>query len=633
MSDETILLVQGEPALRVFVTSVQHETQWARAAAVAELAELGYEPWAFEYTPASSTSAEDAYLPKVREADFVVWLVSSKTTDPVRNEVAEALASSKDIIAIRLPAVSRDDATESLFRQVRNVSKTCDASSPEELRRELREALSDELRRAVRGRPTLTRRALLAQLRRASRVRVEGGWMAADVDEPDAVALAADNSIGYVERAIPASGRMTIIVGEVGIGKSLAAERAHEEAISRAESSATASIPVFLRAQEAALSVEAAVRSRADGLGDPRMMGVDLIIDGLDETDPINAGRIVGQTRELVRIWPSSRAILTTRHLEFLNEAPEVVEMELLTEDESRALVARISGRDISDVRRLTWPEWINDAVTRPLFATLVGSELRRRGSVSKSTGQLISNLVSRLLRDVSAEVYEPLMALAAKSMDRGGGLVPIRELGSLDIRRKAEASRLVVIEGEQVGLALPILAQWFAAQSILESKTDINDLISDSQRLSRWRYPFAVAIATGGRDRVDDLLDLLARRDPGFAARAIGDSITQLYGARPTDEPPSSLGAARSLRRAYEAWSEGLEPVGVTVLPRDPEGILAPVAAHASEGWGEGHLLHGWYLDDHPEGVIEFPHDLNFLDPQPPWDPVSIGQMSFAPG
>jgi hypothetical protein len=633
VTDHTKLLVQSEPPLRVFVTSVQQETQWARDVAVQELTELDYEVWAFEYTPASATSAEDAYLPKARDADFTVWLVGSETSAAVRNEIAEVLAASKDIIAIRLPATSRDTETESLFRQVRDVSKTRDASTPEELRRELRAALSDELRRAFRGRPSLTRRALLAQFRRASRVRVEAGWIAADVDEEDAAALAADNTIGVIDGAVPPIGNISILVGEVGIGKSLTAERAHEQAISVAQSSANAPIPVFLRAEEVGSSLETAVRTRGEGLGDPRMMGADLVVDGLDETDPINASRILEQARELVRTWPSSRAILTSRDQGFLEKAPEVFRMNGLTEDESRALVARVAGRELSEVARLRWPEWISDAVTRPLFATLIASDLRRGGSVPESTGQLLSNLVDRMLHRTPGEVFEPLMALAAKSTDRGGGLVPLRELGTLEIRRRAESSRLIRIEGDRVGLALPILGQWFAAQSLLEGRTKIGDLMSEHQRLSRWRYPVAVAIAVGSRDQVDGLLGALARADPGFAARAIGDSVTQLYGAQPVDDIPSSLDAARSMRRAYDAWTEGLSPVAATVLPRDDEGNLAPVAAHASESWGQGHLLWGWFLGDHSDGVIEFPQGLNFLNPEAPWEPSAMGQMNFVPG
>ena len=44
-------------------------------------------PWAFEFTPAGSESATDAYLRTVGDADFVVWLVASTTTQPVVNEI------------------------------------------------------------------------------------------------------------------------------------------------------------------------------------------------------------------------------------------------------------------------------------------------------------------------------------------------------------------------------------------------------------------------------------------------------------------------------------------------------------------------------------------------------------------
>ena len=70
---------RSENDLLVFISSrMNHEMGPARIIAVDAIKRVEcVRPWAFEFTPASSESADDAYLRKVREADFVVWLVGS----------------------------------------------------------------------------------------------------------------------------------------------------------------------------------------------------------------------------------------------------------------------------------------------------------------------------------------------------------------------------------------------------------------------------------------------------------------------------------------------------------------------------------------------------------------------------
>ena len=86
-------------------------------------------PWAFEYTPASSQAVGDAYLRKVAEADFVVWLVGSTTSPPVENEVNQCIASNGRLLVFKLPAEQRDERTEALLHRVGNVVKWQDVAS------------------------------------------------------------------------------------------------------------------------------------------------------------------------------------------------------------------------------------------------------------------------------------------------------------------------------------------------------------------------------------------------------------------------------------------------------------------------------------------------------------------------
>ena len=66
------------------------DLQWARDEVVNIVGDTPFlAPWLFEYTPASSEALSDGYLRKVRDADFLVWLVGENTTTPVQREIRD----------------------------------------------------------------------------------------------------------------------------------------------------------------------------------------------------------------------------------------------------------------------------------------------------------------------------------------------------------------------------------------------------------------------------------------------------------------------------------------------------------------------------------------------------------------
>jgi hypothetical protein len=268
----------GERPLRAFISSVmQPEMEWARAAAVAALRENPVlVPWAFEFTPASSDAATETYLNKVREADFVVWLVGGATSDAVRDEIAEALAADRRLWVIRIPADERDARTNELLAEVGQRAKYADAADADQLRVVLALTFADEVVRALSETPGLTHLARLEQLARASRARMVQRWQAVGLPEAEAVAFADDPSVGApAADLVPTpESPLRVVVGDVGAGKSVLAERALQGAIIEARERATAPFPVFLHAYETvATGLETSMTTAAQGLGDVRVQG------------------------------------------------------------------------------------------------------------------------------------------------------------------------------------------------------------------------------------------------------------------------------------------------------------------------------------------------------------------------
>ena len=143
---------RSESDLLVFISSrMDAELAPARDATrrAIESIDLG-RPWLFECTPASSETADNAYLRKVREADFVIWLAGSTTTPHVEDEVNECLASHGRLLVFKLPGQQRDARTEALLETAGLVVKWREVATLSELGGEIKAALCDELIRGFR---------------------------------------------------------------------------------------------------------------------------------------------------------------------------------------------------------------------------------------------------------------------------------------------------------------------------------------------------------------------------------------------------------------------------------------------------------------------------------------------------
>ena len=126
-----IAVQPGERPIKAFVSSVMRpEFQKVRNETVRALDEISLiARWAFEYTPGSSEPVDKGYLRHVRDADFVVWLVTAPTTQPVSDEVKEAIAAGRRLwIVIVEPRDRWSGATKSLVDHARDHAKWIEPS-------------------------------------------------------------------------------------------------------------------------------------------------------------------------------------------------------------------------------------------------------------------------------------------------------------------------------------------------------------------------------------------------------------------------------------------------------------------------------------------------------------------------
>ncbi|HSH77107.1 MAG TPA: hypothetical protein VLA19_01090 [Herpetosiphonaceae bacterium] len=447
----------------------------------------------------------------------------------------------------------------------------------------------------------------LEELDRRSKARCEALWLGAGVP-PHLASSLATSTIGVPAPNLQATIQqpLRLLIGDVGAGKSLIAERLFQTALARAHEKISAPVPIIFDAQQVQASLEEVVHQAAVELGDPRNQGATIVIDGLDKLGVGPAERLLREAHVLVRTWSSTTVVITSRPSTNLVADELAAKIPLLSETEAFQLISMFARRIVRQVGEgESWPRSIQDAVRRPLFAVLMGMYLRHEDSIRspRSTGELLDSLIERSLGQSEADrisTDQLLLRLAVHCIDCGGS-IRTADVASRTERQILLASRLVIEERKVLRFALPILAEWFAAQSLAMGRPTPAQLISDSNRLERWRSPLAVFIGTASHDQVSQFLTPIAEYNPGFAAGLVNENLAP-WGFDTVSSPPL-FESGQQLRTAMQAWVNGLGPLAELIAPVRQDGTLQSLGVRVSER----SLVTGWHFgEEDAPNVVE---------------------------
>ena len=479
----------SESPLKAFVSSVMiPELQQARDTVVNTLNRPRFlTSWAFEYTPASSEPVDQGYLRHVREADFVLWLAGEETTEPVQKEIREAMASRRQLLAFLLvDSAQRRPSTKAMVGEVGNYAKWTTVGEAAELGQMVDLAIEDEIVRGIRGRPGMGRLARLEEIGRFSRARCIARWQAAGVPRAQCMEMADDPSVAALSSEVLSrpDHPVVVLLGQVGAGKSMTGDRLLQEAIRRVQSDASAPIPVYLEATSITESLDATVLNETRGLGDPRQQGAFVFIDGVEQRGAGLATELLAEARVLGSGWPNTTVVITSRPIHAFVGAEEAIPIPELSEIEANSIVSRISGTTASASLIRSWPLSLSASIRRPLFAVLLGSYLRDQPmQYPRSLGELISHLVERSLIGSQTDRVgqnQTLKRLAVLSVERGG---PVSTDDVLPQRADLDlllGTGLVTEYSRALAFPLPILQQWFAAQSLASGDVTVEEIAGD---------------------------------------------------------------------------------------------------------------------------------------------------------
>jgi hypothetical protein len=421
---------------------------------------------------------------------------------------------------------------------------------------------------------------------RVSKARCIERWTSLGISENDAAALADNSSAGLLPSSLQLSpGTLTILIGEMGAGKSLIGERLLQTVIEAAKENINSQIPIFLEARNMqGKSLEKAVEEATPIFCNSTNEDVLIIIDEIDEIGVSNAVKLLKEARVLIQAQQRIALLLISRPiLEFVN-AKESVKVHLLKKEESELLVRQLSRKP--NFSSTSLPESLQNAVLCPLFAVLLASYLQEHGVWTLETKeQLLSDLVERSLRPLQeniAKARQLLEQLAAACIDKTGKAVSPIEFASWVEGRQLLDTRLVVEDADGLRFAMPILAQWFAAQHLLTNSSIIQTLARSQQRLDLWRYPLVIAIATFPLNRVSHLFAPIVVAHPVSAAEIVGEALA--FQGRSLEIPSlSAIELGQHLRKAMDSWMSGFNPLASLIAPHLENTVIPTIGVRIS--------------------------------------------------
>lgn len=581
-------------------------------------------PWIFEDMPASTQVLGTSYLDPIRRSVLFILLIGGKVTPAVLAELDTARDAQVPILAYVLEVKRRTREAKNLVASLDakygplSISEVEDTAAFEDA---LAAALLDETARRWDKRHVASSGQQLDLLGRASLGRCIARWQGAGLTLLQAERLARDEAVGAPDERLTRKlhkDRLVVILGDLGSGKSLTAERIHQAAIREAAVNPQAPQPIYLEADDVGARLRRDVELKCAELERARAVGIALVVDDASHLPTADARRLLEDARALAHSSASSSVILTTRYVAgvFTPELDETYLASPLSEHESLHLMSEIAAAPIRDLG--AFPPSVQVAVQRPLYAILAGNYYQhRRSEQDYSPITLLSSLVERSLDDpLALGLEKAFRRLAVLTVDSGKAWQPIRDVGGdrdLVVLRESALTR--ERDGE-VSFSLPILAEWFAAKSLGDGDPALEDLLSEPSRLERWAYPLMLSTGVWEHKDALALLEALVSTHPEMAARAISDGLPEALSSPTSGPPEDAIALGNELRRSMAVWAVALGHLSKRVAKVRDDGSVMTVGVRRR---GEK-LEIGWYRPDDLPPVVDLPDSCAFMQLAPGW-------------
>lgn len=365
----------------------------------------------------------------------------------------------------------------------------------------------------------------------------------------------------------------TYLVGEFGSGKSHAILILAQRLMKNYLSGGYHRIPLFIQADGIAeyKTIQSFVEQNV-GKGD-----YIIFIDGLDEIEYSAAQKIVDEINFLKELWPESRFVVGSRPMTVIPSNDDVyIQIKEMSPDERSELFSTLSELNRSDTERafLHLDEKLDNLLLKPFFCIIYALFKAEPQSWAKTDMDLVAAFVNRaiekLKRDKS-EILSQLEKLAILSVKKNLGRIHRSELDTnVNIENLLKTGFIVPTNGDYYSFPLPIVTQWLAAEAIRHNKIPIEDIISNEESTSRWRYSLSILFSQMSFEQSKDIFSKIVNNMPGTAALIIRDGIR--FGQ--ATELPSALECGQMLRFCMDNWINALGPLSQYIAPVEKYGL-----------------------------------------------------------
>lgn len=469
-------------------------------------------------------------------------------------------------------------------------------------------------------RSDIARTEKLEEVYRESIAGCKERFLAVIGDKQKAAELANDFSLGLppANLDLKAYG-LFILTGDFGVGKTLIVQRIFQNAVKAALENPNAQIPVYLHTdtwrQDKLL--RAIIENEANTLGDIKIQGAVIIIDELDKVPVSQAFEIVRQSYLLTEIWQKTTIIFTSRPIQDIERIykDDLIQIPPLSFEQAHHLIESISDQEVNPMRLRDLGASVEEVITYPLFALLLGRYWREGESRPISTrAELLSNLVddSLLQAGKSHDIYKQyLIKLAVRCIEFGNKAVSLADLDLSKSEQQALLdSRLVVRQSGGITFPLSIFTQWFAYLALEENLSQIEKYLQDPEQLENWRYALIVAIGNSSQTITSKILTPIVEKYPSFVVEIIRSSLSNSLNSQRVSLP-SIQECGDQLRTSMSAWVKGIGSLARLIAPIREDGTLCPVGVEIRH---DNFLESGWYLGNEKLADIQKLPDDNYV-------------------
>ena len=319
-----------------------------------------------------------------------------------------------------------------------------------------------------------------------------------------------------------------------------------------------------------------------------------VIIDGLDERGVSQANELITQVQCYAEVHPKCNIVMSSRPLPGLRIVDQRTRISALEYEDAAKLITRIAGRSVHVTELYSWPEAMRNAAREPLFAIMIGCELRKNavmgvGQPAELISRLAQQVIERNPQD-GDKANELLHKLAVNSISTGKRVRKSDVSLSLAEHRLLADSCLVEERADTVDFSHEVLREWYAARALTEETVSIENILPASDR---WLTAFSLVIDSENQNAASILQHQLASSDPGLASLLISCVEGQRADKRTIHySPETARGLGEELWRAMDSWRRGLGKLFQIVGPLGVDGLTATVGIHIDDTW----VTTAWY-------------------------------------